>query len=338
MNSSPTTQDGTLARNVCVSIIALIGAAFVFVVSVDAAPPSPSRTASPQHRLAIHGNGRLAILAKDGSIEWEMEWPGIHDIHVLSSGNIMVQEHNRKVVEIDVKTKKVVWSYDSTKANGNAGKRVEVHAFQPLKNGNVMIAESGPARIIEVDRKGHIQHSIQLKVDNPNAHTDTRLARRLASGHYLVCHEGDGAVREYDASGKVVWDYAVPMFGKKPKGGHGPKAFGNKCFAAVRLKNGNTLIATGNGHSVIEVTPKKEIVWQVHQDDLPGITLAWVTTLEVLPNGHYVIGNCHAGKGNPLLIEIEPKTKKVVWTLDRFETFGNNVSNSQILGIDDVLR
>ena len=54
----------------------------------------------------------------------------------------------------------------------------------------------------------------------------------------------------------------------------------------------------------------------------------------VLPNGNYVIGNCHAGPDQPLLIELEPKTKRVVWTLDRFEDFGNNVSNSQILGLD----
>ena len=79
------------------------------------------------------------------------------------------------------------------------------------------------------------------------------------------------------------------MFNKERKGGHGPEAFGNQLFSAVRLKNGNTLIGTGNGHSVIEVTPEKEVVWQIHQDDLPGIRLAWVTTLEVLKNGNVVI-------------------------------------------------
>ena len=47
-------------------------------------------------------------------------------------------------------------------------------------------------------------------------------------------------------------------------------------------------------NSVLEVTPERKIVWELHQHDLPSITLAWVTTLEVLPNGNYVIGNCHA--------------------------------------------
>ncbi len=288
----------------------------------------------------MQGNGKLAIVSVYGSVEWEMKWGGIHDIAVLPNGHIMVQEQMRKVVEIDPATKQVVWSYDSSQQNGNAGKKIEVHAFQPLPNGRVMIAESGPARIIEVDRDGELLHEVKLQIANPHPHRDTRLVRKLDNGNYLVCQEGDGVVREYDGqSGKIVWDYAVPLFGKAPAGGHGPEAFGNQAFAAVRLKNGNTLIATGNGHSVLEVTPEKKIVWQIHQNDLPGITLAWVTTLEVLPNGHYVIGNCHAGPDNPLLIEIDPSTKKVVWQFDRFDLFGNSAPNSQLLDVDgDVLR
>lgn len=292
-----------------------------------------------EHRLITQGNDKLAIVGRDGKIEWEMKWGGIHDIHVLASGNIMVQQGRSKVVEIDAKTKKVVWSYDSASSNGNGGKAVEVHAFQPLEEGRMIIAESGPARIIEVDRDGKLLKELKLKVNHPHPHTDTRLVRKLAGGNYLVCHEGDGVVREYDGkSGAVFWEYEVPLFGKAARGGHGPEAFGNKCFAAVRLKRGNTLVTTGNGHSVLEVTPEKKIVWQIHQNDLPGITLAWVTTLEVLPNGNYVIGNCHAGEGQPLLIELEPRSKKVVWTLDQYGTFGNSVSNSQLLEVKGSLR
>lgn len=285
-----------------------------------------------ENRIILQGNDKLASLSADGKTEWQIPWSGVHDIHVLDNGNIFLQHGANKVVELDGKTHKVIWTYDSARSNGNEGKAVEVHALQPLPNGNIMIAESGPARIIEVDREGKIVHQIKLKVSHPHPHTDTRLARKLSNGHYLVCHEGDGFVREYDADGKVVWEFEVPLFGRRKKEGHGPEAYGNKCFAAIRLPNGNTLITTGNGHGVIEVTLDKEIVWQIQQKDLPGITLAWVTTIEVLPSGNYVIGNCHAGTGQPLVIEIEPKTKKVVWKLDRFDDFGNSVSNSQVLG------
>ena len=284
------------------------------------------------HRVLLQGNGRLVVLAADGAIEWEKEWGPLHDCHQLPNGNFLVLRGRATVCEIDRESREVVWSYDAAKSNGNNDPGIEVHACQPLGNGNVMIVETVTQRIIEVDRDGKLQKAISLVVDNPHPHTDTRLVRKLASGNYLAAHEGDGKVREYDGqSGEVVWEYEVPMFGKQPAGGHGPEAFGNKVFCALRLKNGNTLLSTGNGHSVLEVTPGKEIVWQLHQHDLPGITLAWVTTLEVLPSGNIVLGNCHAGPGNPLLVEIVPSSKKVVWTLDRFEDFGNSVSNSQIL-------
>ncbi len=287
-----------------------------------------------QHRVVLQGNGRLVVLSADGKADWEMPWGAIHDLHMLPNGNLMVQRGSSEVVEIEPTTQRVVWSYDSATRGGNAEKKVEVHSFQPLPSGNVLIAESGPGRLIEVDRLGRIQREIALKLDRPHPHTDTRLVRQLDGGNVLVAHEGDGVVREYEgATGKVVWEYDVPMFGKDPEGGHGPDAFGDKCFAAERLANGNTLVATGNGHSLIEVTPGGEIAWSLQQDDLEGIRLAWVTTIQVLANGNYVLGNCHAGKGQPLLIELEPKTKKVVWTLDRFDDFGNSVSNSLV--VDD---
>ncbi len=297
-------------------------------------------SAEAAQRVILQGNGKLAIVKPDGLTEWELNWGGIHDIHVLKNGHILVQQGAAKVVEIDPATKQVVWSYDSATQNGNAGKKVEVHAFQPLDKGRLMIAESGPARIIEVDRDGKLLKEVKLKVTHPNPHTDTRLVRKLTTGNYLVCHEGDGFVREYDSnSGEIVWEYEVPLFGKQPKGGHGPEAFGNKCFAAVRLPNDHTLIATGNGHSVIEVTADNQIVWKIEQTDLPGITLAWVTTLEVLSNGNYLLGNCHAGPHQPQLIELNPKTKEVVWKFERHATFGNDVSNSQALDIEgSVIR
>ena len=281
---------------------------------------------------ADYSTKRIAIVDPVGEILWEHRTDDLHDLHLLPDGHVLFQTNMQRLVEVDPKTDKVVWEYDSGKSNGNAGRPVQVHAFQRLPDGLTMIAESGPARIIEVDAAGKIVRQIKLKVDHPDPHRDTRLARKLDNGHYLVCHEGDGAVREYDGDGKVVWEYPVPMFGRKPAGGHGPEAFGNSCFGAVRLKNGNTLLTTGNGHSVLEVTPEKKIVWELHQDDLPGIKLAWVTTLQVLPDGNVIFGNCHAGPSNPQIIEVT-RDKKVVWTFRDMKHFGDATSNSQVLDV-----
>lgn len=277
--------------------------------------------------------GRIALIAEDGSTQWEYKIGPLHDLHRLDNGHLLFQTNWTRIVEVDPADNRVVWEYDSAKQNGNAGKAVEVHAFQRLADGRTMIVESGVGRIIEVDQTGKLLHEIPLKRNSPSTHSDTRLARKLANGHYLVAHENDGFVREYDGDGKVVWEFDVPLFGKSAKPGHGLDAFGDHCFCALRRENGNTLIATGNGHSVIEVTPEKEIVWQLHQDDLPGIRLAWVTTLEELPSGNIVIGNCHAGPKNPQIIEIT-RDKKVVWTFQDFERFGDATTNTQILAVD----
>lgn len=302
----------------------------LFVAACQSPPPSEAPVA---HRVLLQGNDRLAILGRDGSIEWEMPWGGIHDVHRLPSGHLLVQQGAATIAEIDPEQKAVVWTYDAAAQNGNAGKHVEVHSFVPFGDGNLLIAESGPSRFLEIDRAGHVLHEFPMTVSQSDAHRDTRLVRRLANGNVLACHEGDGCVREYDRSGKVVFEFAVPLFGRERHDGHGPEAFGNAVFGALRLANGHTLVATGNGHGVLEVDPSGQIVWSLQQHDLPGITLAWVTTLDVLPNGHYVLGNCHAGPGQPVLVEIDPATKQVVWQLDGYDRFGNSVSNSLLLDV-----
>ena len=57
---------------------------------------------------------------------------------------------------------------------------------------------------------------------------------------------------------------------------------------------------------------------------MPGISLAWVTRVERLPNGNTLIGNCHAGPEQPQFIEVTPK-KEVVWTFEDFTNFGNSM-------------
>ncbi|HEX3133267.1 MAG TPA: PQQ-binding-like beta-propeller repeat protein [Planctomycetota bacterium] len=289
------------------------------------------------HRF-IGADRSLAIVEADGSVAWKQPVGGTpHDLSVLPNGNILVILDGHRVVELDATSRKEVWSYDSSKMNGNDGKKIEVHATQRLADGLTMIAESGVSRIIEVDKDGTIKHQIALKVSNPQPHRDMRLVRKLTNGNYLVCHEGDGVVKEYDGKGDVVWEFPVPLFDKKPAGGHGPEAWGNQSYGAVRLTNGNTLITTGNGHGIIEVTPAKEITWQLKQGDLPGITFAWITTVQALPDGTIVFGNCHAGPENPQLIAIN-REKQVLWSYKNFDLFGNSLAMTQVLDVPGLIR
>jgi outer membrane protein assembly factor BamB len=279
------------------------------------------------HRVLGSDKGNVAIVDAAGKVVWEINNRAqVHDIVRLPNGNIMFQSGGATVTEV-APDKTVVWSYTSKPAGDYHGP-IEVHAFQRLADGLTMIAETGNKRLIEVDRDGKIVKAVPLQVDHPHPHRDTRLARKLDNGHYLVCHEADGMVREYDDRGKVVWSYALDLAGRPRTPGH--DGHGTEVFGALRKPDGNTLIATGNGNRVIEVDPAGKIVWSIAHDELPGIRLYWVTTLQLLPNGNLVFGNCHAGPNNPQLIEVT-RDKKVVWTFKNYKTFGNDLAAARVI-------
>jgi hypothetical protein len=258
--------------------------------------PRPLFAADYQKKIA-------AWISHDQTIRLQREIQDIHDAQELPNGHWLLQTSFTNVIEIDAEGKEV-WKYQAGRTA--TGGPIEIHAFRRLPNGLTMIAESGAARIIEVDRDGKIVHSIPLAIQNPDAHRDTRLVRPTAQANYVVAHEALGVAREYDRSGKVVWEFLV----------------GSKLYSAVRLPNGNTLIGTGDGHRVIEVSPDKKILWEITETELLGVRLAWVTMVERLPNGNTWIVNCHAGPDNPQVIEVSPD-KKVVWSFKDFERFGN---------------
>src|SRR5258708_39065683 len=134
-----------------------------------------------------------------------------------------------------------------------------------------------------------------------------------------------------------MWTSELGMCGRPRSPGHGPEGHGIEVFGAIRKPGGNTLLAGGNNTRVLEVKPKGEIAWSIGHDELPGIRLAWVTTLHLLPNGNLIVGNCHAGPENPQLFEVT-RGKKVVWTFKDFRTFGNSLAAAQVLDVEKAIR
>jgi outer membrane protein assembly factor BamB len=301
--------------NARVSVTAGIALLAALLVGADEPAKNPHQTGEPRRVVAAdYQKHRIAIVSETGKVEWERKIDDCHDLHVLPSGNLLYQTSWTNIVETTPAGDQV-WHYDAAKSNGNAGRKVEVHAFQRLSDGVTMIAESGPTRIIEVDQDGRLMKEVKLKVSRSDVHRDTRLVRKLSeTGHYLVAHEGDNAVREYDGEGKVVWEHNV----------------GSRVYSAQRLTNGHTLIGAGDGHRVYEIDPSGKEVWSIGENELPGIKLAWVTMVERLENGNTRVVNCHAGPENPQVFEVTSQ-KKVVWTFKDFEHFGNALPVARVL-------
>ena len=267
---------------------------------------------------ASYGKNILAITEANGDVIWshktsgpEKGHAGHHDVHMLPNGNILFHETWQDVKEITL-GKKIVMDYDCANSNGNQGKRVNVHAFSRLANGNTQIVESGVGRVIDVDGSGKLIRSFALK---PGGTSSTRWARATPQGTLLVCSEQPGVVTEYDQDGNVVWDYLIKT----------------RVYGAIRLKNGNTLIASGSGNSVVEVTPDKKVVWEI-KGKVPGtdIELKWMTCLQEMGNGNFMVGNCHAGPDNPQIFEIT-RDQKVVWEFNEFDLVGNGLACWQVM-------
>ena len=293
------------------------------------------------HRLIGQDKGHIALVNAAGQVEWEVPCGhNSHDISVLPNGNFLLHTAPDRIVEM-TPAKQTVWEWQS-KPVGDYKGRVEIHGFQRLKNGLTMIAETGNKRILEVDKTGRIIHETPITVERPDSHRDTRRVRKLDNGNYLVCHEGLGCVREYDSKGQIVWEYKLDLNNQPATDGH--DGHGVSVFNALRLRNGNTLIAGGNNNRVFEVDKKTgKVVWSIERDELTDtngkpIHLCWVTGLNVLPNGNIVFGNTHAGPDNPQMVEVT-RAKKVVWSLRNWDAFGNDLCATYLLDVKGkVLR
>jgi len=263
------------------------------------------------HRFACtdYSGGKVFIVAADGRVEWEYRAPSCNDLWVLPNGNLLFNTgHGVREVTRD---KRVVFEYLSPS---------EIYACQRLPNGNTFVGECNAGRLLEITPDGKLAKELRLLPPGKDGgHLYMRNARRLDNGHYLVTHYGEQVVREYDAEGKTVRD--IPAAG-------GP-------HSAIRLPNGNTLIACGDGKGgsrVFEVDPSGKTVWQVQGDELPGVSLKFMAGLQRLPNGNTVMSNW-LGHGNfgksAHLIEVTPD-KQVVWTFFDHQTM-KTISSVQVL-------
>jgi hypothetical protein len=248
-------------------------------------------------------------MVKNGAVVWSYGIPikdpasselqELGDVHLLSNGNILF---SRKVGASEITPdKRIIWNYD-------APKNTEIHTAQPIGLDKVMIMQNGfPAKIIVIDKKtGKVEKELIMPTgDIKTTHGQFRRVRYTRAGTYLVAHMNLGKVVEYDASGKPIWT----LVAEHP-------------WAAIRLKNGHTLISGDQAGYAREVNSKGETVWEFSQKDVPGIKLYNLQECNRLDNGNTVICNwCPNGLKDPhqwgdtvQVLEITPD-KKVVWAL-----------------------
>lgn len=245
--------------------------------------------------LAAYGSSpnRLLEVDPDGRPVWEHTPPSICVIfQPLPGGNVLLAYGGKPtgVQEID-RAHRVVWECRSSCP--------QTLGCERLPNGNTLLAEQGPCRVVEVDRRGIVVGITPLSTSEKPYHLQVRNVHKLASGNFLAAHEGEGAVREVDPRGRVVWERT------------GVENAGD----ALRLPSGNTVISCGTQRRVIEVDQGGRIVWEFGAADAPELNLVWISSIQRLRGGNLLVGNFvrgHEGKGVHAF-EVT-RDKKVVWT------------------------
>ena len=259
-----------------------------------------------QHPMLYVGEGYNKMFVVDkGKIVWTYSTgPGneYDDVWMLSNGNILFTRM-QYIAEITPE-KKVVWRYD-------AAPGTEIHACQPIGTDKVLFIVNGlPPRLMVVNiktRAVEVEHALPARseTDPKTVHGQFRRVRYTSRGTYLVPFLSMNRVVEYDKDFKEVWSYDVP-----------------KPWAAIRLKNGDTLITDESDVSTLEVNPKKETVWKVAKADIPD--QYWYgnsQSVTRLANGNTILCSRGGDKQGPQLVEITPD-KKVVWVLQDWQHLG----------------
>jgi outer membrane protein assembly factor BamB len=245
------------------------------------------------------------FVVRDGRILWTYStgkgWE-FDDIWMLGNGNILFSRMS--YAEEVTPQKRVVWHLDAPKGT-------EIHTVQPIGLDRVLLVENGlPPKLMIVDVKtgqAEVEHALPAPslTDRGTVHGQFRRMRITANGTYLAPFLEMNRVVEYDKDFTEIWSYAI----RSP-------------WAAVRLRNGNTLITDEKDELTREVNPKGETVWEFRLSELPpGIVFHGSQSCARLANGNTILcSRGDSGKGCQL-VEIT-HGKKVVWAMYDWKDFG----------------
>ena len=253
-----------------------------------------------KHSFFIAGPSFTGIIGEDGREVWDSGKGGARDGFVLPNGNVLIAWSDE--VKEFTRDKQVVFRFART------ADAKEIGTVERFDNGRTLITELGPKpRLLEVDADGKILVDCPLKPETDNAHMQTRMARKLPSGNYLVPHLLAFKVKEYSPAGEVLREFKTDM---DDLGGRKAE---NWPFTAIRLANGNTLVNLTHGNKTVEMDATGKVVWKVGNEDFPNEKpFADPCGGQRLPNGNTVIAS-YGSRGTIKAFEVTAD-KKLVWT------------------------
>lgn len=285
-----------------------------WLTDVTAPPANLPGKGLAQHPMLYVGEGyNKMFLIDQGRVLWTYRTGRgneYDDVWMLSNGNILFTR--MQYVAMITPKKQVVWRYD-------APTNTENHACQPIGLDKVLFIQNAlPPKLMVVNiktGKTEVEHDLPCPslTDQRTVHPQFRRVRYTAQGTYLCPFLNMHKVIEYDKDFNEVWS-----FGEEDL----PAGEKFSPWAAIRLKNGRTLITNESGKSHLEVTRDKKIAWSLKPEDLPEEYRYLNTqTCTRLANGNTIVCSRGGNGQGPQLVEVTPD-KKVVWVLRDWKTLG----------------
>lgn len=252
-----------------------------------------------RHSFFIVGPTFSGIIGEDGREQWNAGKPAARDGFVLPNGNVLIAWSGE--VKEFTRDLQVVFQFQKSPENRELG------TVERLENGRTLITELGvKPRLLEVNSAGRIELEFPLQPETDNAHMQTRMARKLANGNYLVPHLLAFKVKEYAPTGAVIREFRTDL---KELGGREEE---NWPFTAIRLANGHTLVNLTHGNKTVELDMDGRVCWQVSNADFPEEKpFADPCGAQRLPNGNTVIAS-YGSRGAIKIFEVTPD-KRMVW-------------------------
>ena len=220
----------------------------------------------PDGTILYAAMSQLGLLNRQGEHLWKYVCPQgteSHSCQPLAPDLVYfaLNGHPGKIViwdtRLDKMVKEIVVPTEGQNTHG------QFRHVRRTAEGNFVTALMPEQEVIEISPEGEI---LKRLPGHFGWHVD-----KLANGHYLVGGDSKRYVREIDAEGNTVWevtqeDLPFPIYNLQ---------------TATRLKNGNTLICSWvagqpqdqwpGSVQFFEITPDKQVVWQVSQWDGPDL-------------------------------------------------------------------
>ena len=282
--------------------------------------------------LLVSGShfNRVAIINQDGKELWVYiakrevndSWY-INDKKKKLKYVVMAYQKGVRAVIVNFNSKekdnrKVLWDY-------KAPKGTEIGSCQPLKNNKFLLsfASKVGSKLCELTPPNKITKILTIpEKDNGGSHYTFRQVRTDNKGLYYY-----GSFKQHSAY--ITDKYfkntiTIPL--KKVR--HAP-------FTIVpNTENGKKFAYIGGGEDscIIKVNSKGQIIWKIDDSNLKGGKLAFVAGLNILKNGNILVANWGQMINHNVstIIEINPKTKTVVWELPKTK-YDNRITSVQLI-------